>query len=301
MGTITLKNKTILVTGGHGYLGSFLVKALREEGAIVHTLSRTTSEDVFHHGIDILDAEKLTACVQKIKPEIVYHLAANISRARDFSIFERMNQVNVLGTLHLLQALENLDSHFIFASSSEVYGNNASPFNENQIPQPVSPYSLSKVNAENLITTFCSNTGKKFTNLRIFNFYGENMSEDFFIPQMIHSLKKNEDFLMTKGEQIRDFLYVDDVVQALLLTAKNSNSYNETMNVCSGTGTKLCELAEQINAQIATKARIVVGALPYRDNEVWEMIGSNAKIKEKLGFLPQVSLDNGIQRTINNY
>ncbi|RAR75417.1 NAD-dependent epimerase/dehydratase family protein [Flavobacterium aciduliphilum] len=300
MGTIALKNKTILVTGGHGYLGSFLVKALREEGAIVHTLSRTSSDDAFHHKVDILDSETLKICMQKINPEIVYHLAADISRTRDFSIFERMNQVNVLGTLHLLQAIENIDSHFIFASSSEIYGNNVSPFHEHQIPQPVSPYSLTKVNAENLIVTFCANTSKKFTNLRIFNFYGANMPEDFFIPQMIHSLKRNEDFLMTKGEQMRDFLHVDDVVQALLLTAKNRNSYYETMNVCSGIGTKLCDLAEEINTQISSKARIVLGALPYRANEVWEMIGSNTKIKEKLGFLPQVTLDNGIKRTINN-
>jgi nucleoside-diphosphate-sugar epimerase len=72
------------------------------------------------------------------------------------------------------------------------------------------------------------------------------------------------------------------------------------MNVCSGIGTKLCDLAEEINTQISSKARIVLGALPYRANEVWEMIGSNTKIKEKLGFLPQVTLDNGIKRTINN-
>ena len=95
------------------------------------------------------------------------------------------------------------------------------------------------------------------------------MPEEFFIPQMINSLKKGEDFLMTKGEQVRDFLYVGDVVDALILTAKNTKSYGETMNVCSGKGTELKQLASAVNTSMNTKAKIILGAIPYRNNEVW--------------------------------
>ena len=300
MGAITLKNKRILVTGGNGYLGTFLVKALEKENANVFVASRNAELLYNHFTVDITDFDAIHKVVQEIQPDVVFHLAANISRSRDFAIYNDMAKVNVTGTLNVLQALQNLDAHFIFTSSSEIYGNNTSPFNENQLPKPVSPYSLSKVNAEMLIQTYCLNHNKKFTNLRIFNFYGEHMPEDFFIPQMINSLKREEDFLMTKGEQTRDFLYVDDVVQALLLTPKNTNSYNETMNVCSGKGTKLNELAAAVNKKMNAKAKIIVGAIPYRDNEVWEMIGDNSKIKQKLGFEPQVNLENGIQRVLHN-
>ncbi len=300
MGAITLKNKRILVTGGNGYLGTFLVKALEKENANVFVASRNAELLYNHFTVDITDFDAIHKVVQEIQPDVVFHLAANISRSRDFAIYNDMAKVNVTGTLNVLQALQNLDAHFIFTSSSEIYGNNTSPFNENQLPKPVSPYSLSKVNAEMLIQTYCLNHNKKFTNLRIFNFYGEHMPEDFFIPQMINSLKREEDFLMTKGEQTRDFLYVDDVVQALLLTAKNTNSYNETMNVCSGKGTKLNELAAAVNKKMNAKAKIIVGAIPYRDNEVWEMIGDKSKIKQKLGFEPQVNLENGIQRVLHN-
>lgn len=300
MGAITLKNKRILVTGGNGYLGTFLVKALEKENANVFVASRNAELLYNHFAVDITDFDDIHKVVQEIQPDVVFHLAANISRSRDFAIYNDMAKVNVTGTLNVLQALQNLDAHFIFTSSSEIYGNNTSPFNENQLPKPVSPYSLSKVNAEMLIQTYCLNHNKKFTNLRIFNFYGEHMPEDFFIPQMINSLKREEDFLMTKGEQTRDFLYVDDVVQALLLTAKNTNSYNETMNVCSGKGTKLNELTAAVNKKMNAKAKIIVGAIPYRENEVWEMIGDNSKIKQKLGFEPQVNLENGIQRVLHN-
>ncbi|MFT6699269.1 MAG: nucleoside-diphosphate-sugar epimerase [Porticoccaceae bacterium] len=300
MGIIDLKGKKILVVGGNGYLGKFLVKVLRENEADIFVISRNCEQSNSQFTVDITNFDETYKVIQKIKPDIVYHLAANISRNRDFSIYEEMSAVNVQGTLNILKSLEGIDAHFIFTSSSEIYGNNASPFHENQIPKPVSPYSLTKINAEMLVQTYSTNQSKKFTNLRVFNFYGESMPEGFFIPQMIQSLKKGEDFLMTKGEQVRDFLYVGDVVKALVLTAKNTSSYGETMNVCSGKGTKLSQLAAAVNTSMKTKAKIVLGAIPYRDNEVWEMIGDNSKIKKITGFEPKISIDKGIEIVINN-
>jgi UDP-glucose 4-epimerase len=299
MGAINLTDKKILVVGGNGYLGTFLVKALKNITADVFVISRNCETSNTTFKVDITNSDETKEVLQKIKPDIVYHLAANITRNRDFSIYEDMSSVNVQGTLNILQALEGIDAHFIFTSSSEIYGNNESPFNESQIPKPVSPYSLSKINAEFLVETYCNNHNKKFTNLRVFNFYGENMPEEFFIPQMILSLKKGEDFLMTKGEQVRDFLYVSDVVDALILAAKNTNSYGETMNVCSGKGTKLSQLATAVNTTMNTKAKIMLGAIPYRNNEVWEMIGDNSKIKKITGFEPKINIDKGMEIVIN--
>jgi len=300
MGNVDLKGKKIVVVGGKGYLGGFLVKALKENEAEVFVISRNCEPSESQFNIDITNFEETFKIIQKIKPAIVYHLAANISRSRNFSMYEEMATVNVIGTLNVLKSLEEIDAHFIFTSTSEIYGNNTSPFHENQIPKPVSPYSLSKISAELLIQTYCKNENKKFTNLRVFNFYGEKMPEEFFIPQMIQSLKREEDFLMTKGEQVRDFLYVGDVVKALVSTAKNTKSYGETMNVCSGEGTKLSQLASAVNSTMKTKAKIVLGAIPYRNNEVWEMIGDNSKIEKIIGFKPSISIVKGIEIVINN-
>lgn len=299
MGIINLKDKKIIVVGGNGYLGSFLVKALKELEANVFIISRDCEPSNSQFIVDITNFDETKNIIQKIKPDIVYHLAANISRNRDFAIYEKMAAVNVQGTLNILKSLEDIDAHFIFTSSSEIYGNNESPFHENQVPKPVSPYSLTKINAEMLIQTYCTNHQKKFTNLRVFNFYGENMPEEFFIPQMINSLKNGKDFMMTKGEQVRDFLYVSDVVSALILSAQNTNAYGETMNVCSGKGTKLSTLASAVNNTMKTNAKIMLGAIPYRDNEVWEMIGDNSKIKNNIGFKPTVSIGKGIEIVIN--
>ncbi len=299
MGIIDLKDKKILVVGGNGYLGSFLVKVLKENEADVSIISKDCEQSDSQFNIDITNFDEIYNVIQKIRPDIVYHLAASISRDRDFSIYEKMAAVNVQGTLNILRSLKDVNAHFIFTSSSEIYGNNISPFHENQIPKPVSPYSLSKISAEILIQTYCINHDKKFTNLRVFNFYGENMPEGFFIPQMINSLKRGEDFLLIKGEQVRDFLYVGDVVNAMVLTAKNTNSQGETFNVCSGKGTKLSQLASAVNTTMNTKAKIVLGAIPYRNNEVWEMIGDHSKIKNSIGFYPKININQGIEIVIN--
>ena len=300
MGDIELKNKSVLVVGGNGYLGSFLVKKLKEIAAHVVILSRNCKESETEFIADITNFEDTQRIIQHIKPDIVFHLAANISRNRDFSIYPNMLTVNVQGTLNVIQSLKGLDAHFIFTSSSEIYGNNESPFHEEQIPRPVSPYSLSKSSAELLIETYAKNNPLKYTILRVFNFFGEGMPEDFFIPQMIKSLKRGEDFLMTKGEQIRDFLYVGDVVNALVLTASHSKSYGETLNVCGGEGTELRALALSINKYVDSEAKVVLGALPYRSSEVWEMIGSNKKIKDLLGFEPEYTIEQGIEILINH-
>lgn len=293
-------NKKIVVTGGQGYLGSFLVKALQEKGADVYIISIEAEKSDRHFPIDITKFEELNAVIQQIQPDIVYHLAASLNRNRNFSIFENMLKVNVTGTFNLLKSLEKTQcQQFIFTSTSEIYGNNASPFHEELLPMPVSPYSLTKVMAENLIKTFSQQYHQNFTILRLFNFYGENMSEDFFISQMINSLKRGEDFLMTKGEQSRDFLFVEDVIRALTLTAINPAAYNETFNVCSGIGSSLASLATFVNQKMDVTAKVKLGALPYRENEVWEMIGDNSKIKEKLGFIPAFSMDLGLEKLIN--
>jgi len=106
MGIIDLKGKKILVVGGNGYLGQFLVKALKENKADVFVISRNCEQSNSQFTIDITNFDETYKIIQKIKPDVVYHLAANISRNRDFSIYEKMAAVNVQCTLNVLKSLE---------------------------------------------------------------------------------------------------------------------------------------------------------------------------------------------------
>lgn len=297
----TLENKKILVTGGKGYLGSRLITQLTTEGAKVYSLSLEPSRHEWEYRADICDAEQVADVVNTVRPDFIYHLAASLDRRRTFDHYDEIMEVNVTGTLNLLKALQKIEyKNLIFTSSSEVYGNSKSPFTEDLPLKPASPYSLSKVYGELLISTFSDIYNKNYTILRIFNFYGENMPESFFIPQLISTLSRNENFKMTRGEQKRDFLYVGDVVQALILAAKRSNSYRDTYNVCSGEGTELRQLADEASRNIQGRGRVLYGAIPYRENEIWEMIGDSTKIKKKLKFSAKFSLDQGIKLCIEN-
>lgn len=295
---MNLKNKKILVTGGQGYLGSFLVDKLKEEQAEVFIFDTkiTTSSNNFL--VDITKKEEVKLAVNKIQPDLVFHLAANLDRARNFDNFERINQVNHIGTYNLLTALKDTAyQNFVFISTSEVYGKNKAPFHENQIPDPVSPYSLTKVYSENLVKTFSETYHKGYTILRLFNFFGKGMPEQFFIPQMIEALQNKISFDMTQGEQTRDFLYIDDVVKGLLLVASN-NATNQTYNLCSGEAVSLKKLVKTLHKQLNSKCIVNFGALPYRENEVWNMLGDNSKIKKKLGFEVHYTIERAIKELI---
>jgi len=284
-----ISNKKILVTGGSGYLGSKLCKKLSDLEAEVYNLDikeNKSNENIKWLNINLAENDKLKKCLESIKPDLVYHLAANINRTRDFQKANEILAINQTGTINLLNALKNVDyKNFIFTSTSEVYGGKEviPPFKEEMNFTAASPYSLSKVCAEHCIKTFSEINKKNYTILRLFNFYGNDMPSNFFLPQLIEKLSKNGNFKMTKGEQKRDFLHVDDIIQALLLSTKKK-AFNNTFNVCSGKSMSMKDIAIMLKKQLNSKSQIKLGAIPYRDNEIWNMTGNNNKIIEYLNF-----------------
>jgi UDP-glucose 4-epimerase len=294
-----LRNKKILVTGGNGYLGSFLVNSLKELGADVYIIDQKEIGTKNEFCINITNRTAVEEVIKEIQPQIIFHLAALLNRDRDFFNHEKIMQVNYFGTVNLLMALKDIEyDNFIFTSTSEIYGSNKAPFKENMLPLPASPYSMSKVFAETALKTFSTTYNKRFTILRLFNFFGRNMPNDFFIPQLLNALKNDECFKMTKGEQERDFLYIDDVVQAMMLAANNERAKNEIFNVCSGQSTTLKDFATDCKKIMNSNCRIDFGALKYRENEVWNMVGDNSKIKKELGFKIKFDVKDIIQEII---
>ncbi len=285
MDDINLKNKRILITGGTGYLGKNLVSSLQDLGSDIFIIDQKKLGLINEFCIDISDKNEVVKVINEIQPQYIFHLAALLNRDRDFLLHDKIMQVNYFGTVNLLLALKEIKyDNFIFTSTSEVYGGDNVPYNETMLPMPASPYSLSKLYAENLIQTFSTINKKPYTILRLFNFFGKNMPNDFFIPQLLNSLKQEDSFKMTKGEQTRDFLYLDDVIQALMLALKNKKANNEIFNVCSGKSITLKDFALDCKNELKSSCRIDFGALEYRENEVWNMLGDNSKIKNMLGF-----------------
>lgn len=301
MGNLGLKGKKILVTGGSGYLGGHLILKLLKEGARIGSIDvrdTNSNPEVKTYQLDLNDTRSLNETVQEFNPDIVYHLAASLNRNRDFSISEEVLNINLIGTVNLLNALREVDyENFVFASTSEVYGGikSSKPIKEDDNFIPASPYSLSKYCAEMAIKTHGNIYSKNYTIMRLFNFYGEDMSNSFFLPELVSKLKKNVDFDMTLGEQVRDYIHLNDVIEALTLAA-DEKANQQTFNVCSGDGKSLRELAMMFKRIIKSNSEINFGALPYRKNEVWNMVGDNSKIKKVLGWQPKIKIESDFEK-----
>ena len=295
MDYVDLKGKKILVTGGNGYLGRNFINILVALNFEVYSFDiqiNFSNPKAENHQIDLTNETLLKEKINAIKPDIIFHLAASLNRKRNFSEANNLFKTNLTSTINLLNALEDvLYENFIFVSTSEVYGGSLiqTPFKENDNFVPASPYSLSKYCAEMSVKTYSNIYKKNFTILRLFNFYGKNMPESFFLPQLVDKLEKNIDFDMTLGEQKRDFISVYDVYQAMLL-ACSKKAYQQTFNVCSGEGKSIKNLALEFKKLLKSDSKINFGAIPYRKNEVWDMTGDNSRIKDILGWTPKLTV-----------
>jgi nucleoside-diphosphate-sugar epimerase len=286
MNTI-FSNTNVLITGGGGYLGSKLAEKIVNYNATISLIDvqfnrlseqlNKTKSNLTLYECDINNSEQLSQICKKISPDIIYHFAALLERSRDFSLYKKLYKVNVEGTYNLLEALSTCNyTKFMFSSSSEVYGTlNKTPFTENQIPLPASPYSLTKLMAEEMIRTYSTIKYKPYTIMRLFNFYADDMPENLFYSQLVNTLRRNEEFKMTAGEQIRDFLTVEQVLDYIIKLTETDKSNFEIVNICSGIGIKLKEFATRLAKELGKENLLKIGSVEYRDNEVWEMVGSN--------------------------
>ncbi len=299
-----LRDTPVLVTGATGFIGSHLVRQLVAIGARVtslaweENLARRASFGIAEHNVDLRDAVAVWTVVQTIRPTLVFHLAA--AGVTEFEIDPiTAVQVNVEGTLNLLTALKDTDyRRFLFVGTSHEYGNNASPFHEDQSPAPANVYAASKSAAWLFCEMYHRAQSYPVVGVRPFGVYGPGQRPPAFLPALIQAALRSRDFSMTHGEQLRDLVYVQDVIEGMLCAATTPNIEGQIFNLCSGRGISLAELAQRVMALMGNPIRVNLGALPYRPGQIWHMVGDNSRAQETLGWQPRVSLDEGLRRTI---
>jgi UDP-glucose 4-epimerase len=305
------KNKRVLVTGAAGFIGSHLVRRLVSEGAAVSALlnkevSPWRIKDLLDQltvwECDITDSASLQNMVSDFQPQAVFHLAAHVDVTRSWDLVSPLVQHNIIGTINLLNALKDTGfTAFVYAGSSEEYGTKPPPLIETQREFPVSPYSFSKLSA----TQFCQMAARTFDLpiivLRLFPTYGPTQEGAMLIPTAIRELLAGRTFRMTHGEQRRDFIYVDDVVEAFLQIALCKKASGEVFNVGSGAPCKIADVIDIITNHIGGDLQVIRGAIPCRKGEGDECYSSNQKIREFTGWTPTVSLEEGLRITVAWY
>ncbi len=291
----------VLVTGANSFLGSRLSRALAAQGWTVHGFCRRPQQTLSIHWIagDIRNAGAIAEAMGAVKPDWVFHLAADTRRARDTGLLTEMLQTNVVGTMNLIAAARTTSPKALVAVGSfEEYGDQEPPFHENLAPRPVSPYGLTKALASVLIT----GVGREVVPAAVIRLpvpYGPGQTPDLFVGGACAALKAGKRFPMSKGEQTRDFLYVDDGIAALLLAAEHIGiCRGEILNACSGVAVPLHEAIQTIAQVAGVKDFADIGALPYRPHEQMRYLGDPRKIQKLLGWSAQTSFPEGIRRSL---
>lgn len=303
--------KKCLITGIAGFVGSYLRSELSKQSPELelHGILRTGENgnhlDYNHYELDIRDSETVSNLIRKIKPDLIFHLAAQPFVPKAISDPWGTLDINVKGTLNILEALKQIERpcRMVYISSADVYGkqkDEAYPLNETILPNPINPYSASKYSAE----IYCRQYANFSSHLEImiarpFNHIGVGQRKEFVVPnfcQQIVEATSSEKNCIKVGDisATRDFLDVRDVVQAYLELAKHGVS-GEVYNICSGNEISIESVLKELIQISGKNIQIQNDPSRIRASENLRLVGMNNKIKN-LGWVPKIPLRSSLEQ-----
>lgn len=300
----------ILITGGAGFIGSALANQLLSAKHRVRVIDNLSAgnPDGLHPNIhftrgDVIDKPKLWGLLNKV--DCVYHLAARVSVSESILYPREYNATNVGGTVALMEAMRDAGvKRVVLASSGAIYGEQApAKVTEDLPPHPTSPYGVSKLSAEHYVMTIGQLWGIETVILRIFNAYGPRQplppTHPPVIPQfMQQALGGGSIMVYGDGNQIRDFVFIDDVVKGLVAAATAQGVNQRIINIGSGQGISINELTRVIG-QI-TQRELHILRVPSEGRGVSRLVADITCAQELLHYEPQVSLPKGLELLIKN-
>jgi len=300
----------VLITGAAGFLGSALANHMLENGHEVRGLDdlSTGKEEALHDGViftrgNVMDRPKLWTLLQDV--DCVFHLAARVSVQESILYPREYNETNVGGTVSVMEAMRDVGvKRVVFTSSGAVYGaQEQQPLSEDMSPHPDSPYAVSKLSGEYYVRTIGELWGIETVSLRIFNAYGPGQHLPPSHPPVIPNYLKQATgggtlVIHNSGDQTRDFVFVEDVVQAMSAAATASDVNGKIINIGSGREITVRELANQVLDLTNGQAEVVHN--PKSSGGVKRMRADITRARTLLGYQPDNSLREGLQKTLQN-
>jgi UDP-glucuronate 4-epimerase len=311
--------KRVLVTGAAGFIGSTLTDALLARGDEVvgvdnfntyydpaikrRNVEQAQSMDRFAlHELDICDEGAVDALFRAVQPEVVVHLAARAGVRPSLQDPNLYHRVNVIGGQHILDACRHhKPSHLVFASSSSVYGGSHDvPFRETDpVMTPVSPYAATKRMNELQAHVYQHVYGVRCTMLRFFTVYGPRQRPDMAIHKFVKMILAGEPIPMFgDGSTLRDYTYIDDIIDGVVRCVDRPFDY-EIFNLGESHTTSLKELIELLEKHTGTEA--IIDRQPMQPGDVVKTYANVDHAREKLGYNPRFSMDEGIARFVTWY
>ncbi len=297
-----------LITGAAGFLGSALANHLAREGHQVRGLDdlstgdpQSLSPDVHFTRGDVNDRPKLWTLLQEV--DCVYHLAARVSVPESVLYPREYNAVNVGGTVSLMEAMRDVGvRRVVLVSSGAIYGDqNEQPLRETMPPNPRSPYAVSKLAAEYYVNTIGHLWNIETVSLRVFNAYGPGQHLPPANPPVVpyflkQALRGGTIVVHSNGAQTRDFVYVDDVVSALVAAATAPNLDGLVINIGSGVETTIHDLVRTVLNITNTQPEVIYNA--KNTGGVSRMCADLSLAEKKLNYRPSITLEDGLRLTL---
>ncbi|MFZ8834752.1 MAG: GDP-mannose 4,6-dehydratase [Candidatus Caldipriscus sp.] len=305
--------KRVLITGASGFIGSHTVESALERGYSVRVFLRYNStgyvgnlrflgkklKDIEIFWGDIRDYTSVLRAVKGV--DYVIHLAAQISVPYSFQNPIDFAMNNVVGTTNILKAsVECGISKFVYTSTSEIFGGNDEPLNEDSLRIPKSPYSASKVGADAMVKSFFYTYDLNTLILRPFNTFGPRQSIRALIPWIIYQGLRSEKVKLGNLEPKRDFTYVKDTVEGILLAIEKETEGGDEINLGTGRSFSVMEVVEVVSKVLGKNLKVEVEEKLKRPKkaEVFNLIADNSKAKRILGWEPKRSFEEGVRETV---
>ena len=302
----SLAGRRILVTGAAGFLGSHLVPRLIDGGAEVCALDLPAARHwslTERSGI----AAAVRADVRTLADtahddalgaiDTVIHLAA-AGVIGEVTNFRELVSANIDGTMAVLLAAQRSGARLIYCGSCFEYGSGAA-WTEDALPAPTSEYGAAKAAGWLIAQAFARRTGLEIVSLRPFTMYGPLEPPGRLIPSVVRHALAGRPIDLTAGDQVRDFVYVEDVADAFVVATTTDAAVGGTFNVCSGSAVTVRDIVQRILQQTGSTAPARFGVLPYRPTELPVLSGDTSRAERILGWRARVSLDEGLARTID--
>lgn len=298
--------RNILVTGGSGFIGAALVRRLAAEGHRVFIFTRPGSSMERLEGLeeklgvcvgDLRSSEAVTAAVEAASPDVVYHLASTPFNPPTISPQAHLETI-VMGAANLVQALVGRGTVRVVAAGSAAEYGSGRGLREDAPLRPATLLGTAKASATLWFQMAARLYGLSTVVLRLFMPYGPGEHPGRLVPHVILSALAGRDVPLTAGEQERDLVYIDDVVEALCLAGARPVAPGSVLNIGSGQGTRIRDVVAQLLALMGRSEAARFGALPTRPDEIMQMSADITAAREQLDWSPRVALEEGLRHSI---
>ena len=301
-----LWDEKVAVTGATGFVGKHLAPALLSSGARTVILGRSCERDFDHYrdgmrqvAFDLTDEEGMVDVLRRERPQILLHLAGTRGHGAADKRNAECLEVNFYATARLLKAATRAGiRRIVIIGSAEEYGNQPGPLHETLLARPATPYGVSKARATEFAVDMHKRNGCPVVILRPFTVYGPGQPPDMFVAEAVESAVRNVPFPMSKGEQRRDLIFIEDVVKAIMAAASKPGIEGRVINVGTGKSRRLRDVAESIWKIAGASSPLLIGARHATADQLYDTWADTALAKDVLAFESEVDLKTGLQKTI---